>query len=126
MEGEKLFLCLIAAIALIFSAFNGVRLARLQHRTACVEGKIVSIMMPNPERVRFRNSKWAQVAYRVDGHTYTSQNRVQVPMAARVGTPVTVRYDRKHPDRLYSFSAQRVLAGMCIAAVCAAVMFYLE
>ncbi|OUP22479.1 hypothetical protein B5F29_01710 [Lachnoclostridium sp. An196] len=125
MNHEKMFLCVIAALSLAFAIYNGISMACMYHRSACTKGTVVTLMSPGPERVKRCNSKWAQVSYKVDGRTYTSRNRVQVPMWAQVGTPVTVRYDIKQPENLYHFSALRILAGTIIALVCiAAVIFW--
>ena len=74
--------------------------------------------MPNPETAKARNSKWAKVSYTVDGKTYQSENRVQVPMALQVGSTVKVRYDKLNPGKLYSFSLLRIVISFLIAAVC--------
>lgn len=74
--------------------------------------------MPNPETAKARNSKWAQVSYKVDGKSYQSQNRVQVSMALQVGSTVKVRYDKFNPEKLYSFSLLRIAISILIAVVC--------
>ncbi len=124
MDNEKIFLCVIAALALAFAIFNGICMAYMYNRSACTKGTVVTLMSPSPERVRRCNSKWAQVSYKVDGRTYTSRNRVQVPMWAQVGTPVTVRYDIKQPENLYHFSVLKILAGTIIALVCIAIVIF--
>ena len=113
-----MFLYLIAAASLIFSAYNGFCYILKQNKTAQTTGTIISITSPNPETAKARNSKWAKVSYKVNDRKYTSQNRVQVPMTAQVGSLVKVRYDMKQPERLYSFSLVRSVVGFCISAIC--------
>lgn len=113
-----MFLYLIAAASLIFSAYNGFCYFLKQNKTAQTTGTIISITSPNPETAKARNSKWAKVSYKVNDRKYTSQNRVQVPMTAQVGSLVKVRYDLKQPERLYSFSLVRSVVGFCILAIC--------
>lgn len=113
-----MFLYLIAAASLIFSAYNGFCYFLKQNKTAQTTGTIISITSPNPETAKARNSKWAKVSYKVNDRKYTSQNRVQVPMTAQVGSLVKVRYDLKQPERLYSFSLVRSVVGFCISAIC--------
>lgn len=113
-----MFLYLIAAASLIFSAYNGFCYFLKQNKTAQTTGTIISITSPNPETAKARNSKWAKVSYKVNDRKYTSQNRVQVPMTAQVGSLVKVRYDMKQPERLYSFSLVRSVVGFCISAIC--------
>lgn len=78
----------------------------------------MSIKMPNPETARHRNSKWAIVSYKVDGKTYQSRNRIQVPMASQIGSTVNVRYDKFDPEKLYSFSMLRMIVSLFIAVIC--------
>lgn len=54
----------------------------------------------------------------VDGKSYQSQNRVQVPMALQVGSTVKVRYDKFNPEKLYSFSLLQIAVSIFIAAIC--------
>lgn len=54
----------------------------------------------------------------VDGKSYQSQNRVQVPMALQVGSTVKVRYDKFNPEKLYSFSLLRIAVSILTAAIC--------
>ena len=69
--------------------------------------------------MRFRNSKWAKIAYKVNGKRYVSYNRIQIPMSAEVGTKITIRYDALQPDMLYSFSWKKIGIALAVAAVCA-------
>lgn len=118
MNNDTIFLSVIAAMALCFGLINCMQLLLKRNRTAQTTGTIISIKMPNPETAKARNSKWAIVSYTVDGKTYQSQNRVQVPMALQVGSTVKVRYDRFNPEKLYSFSVLRIAVSILIAAVC--------
>lgn len=118
MNNDTIFLSVIAAMALCFGLINCMQLLLKRNRTAQTTGTIISIKMPNPETAKARNSKWAIVSYTVDGKTYQSQNRVQVPMALQVGSTVKVRYDRLSPEKLYSFSMLRIVVSILIAAVC--------
>ncbi len=118
MNNDTFFLYIIAAIALCFGLINCIQFLLKRNRTAQTTGTIISIKMPNPETAKARNSKWAKVSYRVDGKSYQSQNRVQVPMALQVGSTVKVRYDKLNPEKLYSFSLLRIAVSFLIAAIC--------
>ena len=118
MNNDTIFLYIIASIALCFGLINCIQFLLKRNRTAQTTGTITSIKMPNPETAKARNSKWAQVSYMVDGKSYQSQNRVQVPMALQVGSTVKVRYDKFHPEKLYRFSLLRIAISILIAAVC--------
>lgn len=93
MKNDIVFLYIIVAIALCFALVNCIQFLLKRKKTAQTVGTIISIKTVNPETTKFRNSKWATISYRVNGKTYQSQNRIQVPMASQIGTTVTVRYD---------------------------------
>lgn len=118
MYGEIYFIYLIAILSFGFAVYNGVCLILKSKRTAKTEGTIISVISPNPETAKARNSKWATVVYKVNGRSYTSQNRVQVSMTSQVGSSVRVRYDNEKPEKLYSFSLARVFVALGITVVC--------
>lgn len=118
MGRDTIFLYMIASMALCFALVNGIQFLVKRDRTAQVVGTIISIKTPNPTKTNYRNSKWARVSYKVNGKTYQSQNRIQVPMASQVGTSVTVRYDKLEPEKLYGFSCLRIIVLLLIAVVC--------
>ena len=118
MDNDTIFLYIIAAAALCFGLMNCIQFLLKRNRTAQTTGTITSIKMPNPETAKARNSKWAQVSYTVDGKSYQSQNRIQVPMALQTGSTVKIRYDKLNPEKLYSFSLLRITVSILIAAIC--------
>ena len=124
MDNDTIFLYIIAAAALCFALINCIQFIMKRNKTAQTTGTIISIKMPNPETAKARNSKWAELTYTVAGKTYRSKNRIQVSMASRVGDSVTVRYDMEHPEKLYSFSASRIIASLLVAAICVLAAFF--
>ena len=110
MNNDTMFLYMIAAIAFCFGFINCIQLISKRNRTAKTIGTISSIKTVNPETTKFRNSKWATVSYKVNGRTYQTQNSIQVPMASQIGTTVAVRYDTKKPEKVYRFSALRIIS----------------
>lgn len=118
MDNDTIILSIIASMALCFALVNCVCFLVKKNRTALAVGTVISVRMPNPETAKARNSKWAKISYRVNGKSYQSQNRIQVPMASQIGTQVTVRYDIANPERLYSFSGQRILVSLSVAVIC--------
>lgn len=118
MKNDTVFLYIIVTIALCFALVNCIQFLLKRNKTAQTVGTIISIKTVNPETIKFRNSKWATISYKVDGKTYQSHNRIQVPMASQIGTTVTVRYDTHNPERLYSFSVLRIVVSLLIAAIC--------
>lgn len=116
MKKDVIFLIAIGCCALVFAVYNLGCVIKNQHKTVETEGVIVSIFMPNKVN-NYRNSKWAEVRYSVGGKAYTSENRVQVPLARQVGDTVRVRYDSENPTHLCSFSLTRTLVALAVAAV---------
>lgn len=124
MDNETLFLFVVLTASLLFAAFNGICMAVKRGKTAQAMGTVISLTSPLPDTVKFRNSKWAQVTYHVDGKACTSQNRVQVPLTAQIGSTVRIRYDMEQPDILYSYSLKRVAMSLAVAAVCAVIILF--
>lgn len=118
MNNDSIFLYMIAGAALCFGLINGIQFLLKRNRTAQTDGTIISIRMPNSGTAKARNSKWAKVSYMVDGKSYQSQNRIQVPMALQVGSTVKVRYDKFNPEKLYHFSLSRIIVSILVAAIC--------
>ena len=117
-------LYVIAAVAVCFALVNALLLLLKRGKTGQTIGTISSIKMPNAEMEKAHNSKWAELTYTVDGKTYRSKNRIQVSMTSQIGDSVTVRYDVKYPEKLYSFSASRIIASLLVAGICVLAAFF--
>lgn len=116
MSNEAIFLYVIS-MAAVFGVVNAVQLILKRNKTAQTVGTIISVKTINPETARNRNSKWATVSYKVGGKIYRSINRIQVPMTSQIGSTVKVRYDKSAPEKLYSFSAIRIIVSFLIAVI---------
>lgn len=116
MERDIAFLYIIAGVSFAFALFNCILMAVKHGKTVKTEGRIVSIKSTNPANERWRNAKLAKVSYLADGRSIVSKNRIQVPLASGIGTRLTVRYDRNQPERIYSYSVKRMIAGFLIGA----------
>ena len=117
MSNEAIFLYVISMAAAVFGVVNAVQLILKRNKTAQTVGTIISVKTINPETARNRNSKWATVSYKVGGKIYQSINRIQVPMTSQIGSTVKVRYDKSAPEKLYSFSAIRIIVSFLIAVI---------
>lgn len=118
MSKDAIFLSIISAAALCFGLVNAIQFLLKHNKTAQTAGTIMSVKMPNPETAKHRNSKWATVSYKVNGKTYQSISRIQVPMTSQIGSTVKVRYDKFAPEKLYSFSLLRMIVSFLIAVIC--------
>lgn len=109
MERDIIVLYIIAGVSFSFALFNCILFAIKHGKTTKTNGTIVSIKSTNPTNEKWRNAKLAEISYRVNDRNIVSKNRIQVPLTSQIGTPITVRYDRNQPERIYSYSAKRVI-----------------
>ena len=114
MERDIIFLYLIAGISFAFALFNSILVVAKHGKTRRTNGTVVSIKSTNPANENWRNAKLAEVSYLVNGRRMVSKNRIQVPLSSNIGTPVTVRYDRNQPEKIYSYSVKRIMTGLLI------------
>lgn len=114
MERDVIFLYMIAGLSFSFALFNGIFLVIKQGKAVKTNGTIISIKSTNPTNEKWRNAKFAKVSYLVDGRNMVSKNRIQVPLTSEIGTKLTIRYDRNQPERIYSYSVKRMIAGFLI------------
>lgn len=114
---EKNFIYIVAVIFLILGIVDLGRSLILKNKTGYVVGEVILIWQPNPEAVKKGNSKWATFSYIINGKNYTSQNRLQVSMNTKVGDRKIIKYDKKTPEKLYSFSVKRALVFFAVSAL---------
>ena len=114
MERDVIVLYIIAGASFSFALFNCILFAIKHGKTMKTKGTIVSIKSTNPTNENWRNAKFAKVSYLAGGRNIVSKNRIQVPFASRIGTPLTIRYDRNQPEKIYGYSMKRIIAGFLI------------
>ena len=114
MERDVIVLYMITGVSFSFALFNCILFAIKHGKTMKTKGTIVSIKSTNPTNEKWRNAKWAEISYRVNGRNIVSKNRIQVPITSQIGTPMMVRYDRNRPEKLYSYSVKRIITGFLI------------
>lgn len=114
MKRDVIFLYMIAGVSFSFALFNCFFIVIKQGKAVKTNGTIVSIKSTNPTNEKWRNAKLAKVSYLVDGRNIVSKNHIQVPLTSEIGTKLTIRYDRNQPERIYSYSLKRMIAGFLI------------
>lgn len=114
MERDVIVLYMIAGISFSFALINCILFAIKHGKTMKTVGTVISIKSTNPANEKWRNAKLAKISYQVNGRNIVSENRIQVPLASVVGTSITIRYDKKQPERIYSYSAKRIIVGFLI------------
>ena len=126
MTQNTILLLFIAAASFCFGLLNCIQLLRNRTHTTKTIGTILSVKTVNPETAKTRNSKWAVLTYRVNGKTYQSENTIQVPMTAEIGSKITVHCDTAHPEKLYPFSWKRIIGAFAIAILCVALSLFVK
>lgn len=114
MKRDVIVLYIIAGVSFSFALFQCICFVIKRGKTMKTNGTIVSIKSTNPANEKWRNAKLAKVSYMVDGKNIVSKNRIQVPLASEIGTTLIIRYDRNQPERIYSYSVKRMIAGFLI------------
>lgn len=116
MKKDVIFLYIIALVCIVFALVEGISLILMNGKTAAVIGTIVDIKTAVSGSKN--NSKWAVMRYNVDGKTYTSCNRIQVPMSSAIGSQIQVRYCIKQPTKLYNGSFAKLAIAFIVAVIC--------
>lgn len=104
MNRNIVFINLIIIVIFIFVIFQGLQIVLFSKKTKEVNATIVETIFANANGTKFRNSKWALVSYKVGDNTVISKNRIQVPMEAKRGQKIKIRYYRNSPEIIATFS----------------------
>jgi hypothetical protein len=116
MKKDVMFLYIIALVCIVFAFVEGISLILMNGKTATVIGTIVDIKTAVSGNKN--NSKWAVMRYNIDGKTYISCNRMQVPMSSVVGSQIQVHYCIDQPTKLYSGSFTKLAIAFIVAVIC--------
>lgn len=114
---EKQFIYISATILLVLGLVDLGRSYILRNNTDYTVGKVISIWQPNPESVKKGNSKWAQFEYSINGKNYVSKNKIQVPMSMEMGDIKKIKYSKRDPEKIYSFSLKRAFVLCAVSVV---------
>lgn len=126
MTQNTILLLFIATASFCFGLLNCIQLLRNRTHTTKTTGTILSVKIVNPETAKTRNSKWAVLTYRVNGKNYQSENSIQVPMTAEIGSKIPIRCNTAHPETLYHFSWKRVVGGFAVAILCVTLSLFVK
>ena len=107
----------LITLILIFVIFQGLQIVLFSKKTKEVNATIVETIFANANGTKFRNSKWALVSYKVGDNTVISKNRIQVPMEAKRGQKIKIRYYRNSPEIIATFSIKKFLIGIFIGII---------
>ena len=125
MDRDFIFINVIILICLLFVLWQALQMIVFHGKTESTEAVITDTAYANPNRTPFRNSKWATVSYKADGEKYISKKRIQVAMNANVGEKVEIKFLKKSPNIIVSFSYKRLLIGLVITLIFLLARYYL-
>lgn len=117
MNRNIVFINLIIIVIFIFVIFQGLQIVLFSKKTKEVNATIVETIFANANGTKFRNSKWALVSYKVGDNTVISKNRIQVPMEAKRGQKIKIRYYRNSSEIIATFSIKKFLIGIFIGII---------
>ena len=117
MNRNIVLINLIIIVLLKFVIFQGLQIVFFSKKTKEVNATIVETIFANANGTKFRNSKWALVSYKVGDNTVISKNRIQVPMEAKRGQKIKIRYYRNSPEIIATFSIKKFLIGIFIGII---------
>ena len=117
MNRNIVFINLIIIVIFIFVIFQGLQIVLFSKKTKEVNATIVETIFANANGTKFRNSKWALLSYKVGDNTVISKNRIQVPMEAKRGQKIKIRYYRNSPEIIATFSIKKFLIGIFIGII---------
>lgn len=114
MKSQGLFVIVIAVLLFVFSLGNFILLLYLRGKTREVDAVIMDVKYAINETSKKNNSKWARVSFPLDDTMRTPTGRIQVPMAARVGDKIKVRYYKDNPDLLVFVSWKKCIVAFAL------------
>lgn len=122
MTGELYYAAGAAVLCMLYALYQGGGLL-MSRDAAHIEATVIELRYADRregagERSRgWRNSKWARMAYRIQGKRYVSRQWIQVPLYAEVGSKICVKVRTGRPDRILNFSVKRFGGSLAAAAL---------
>ena len=117
MNKDIYFVNIMIVVVFIFILWQGIQIIFMTNRTKETQATVIETRFVNPSGIKFRNSNWAFVSYKVGSNTILSKNTIQVPMNVKVGEKIQVRYYKNSPERIATFSISKLIKGILIAAL---------
>ncbi len=117
MDQNVIVANVIIIVIFIFVIFQGIQIVFLSNRTEETNATIVETKFANANGTKFRNSNWAVVSYKVGDNIIVSKNRIQVPMDAKSGQKIMIRYYKNSPEIIATFSIKKFVIGILVGIV---------
>ena len=117
MSVEGMFLCVAGVVFVLLACKDGWNLWRNKGKTGDATGTVMELYTSgngkNP-----KDARWAVFRYEVQGREYLSENRIQIPAHAQIGTKLPVKYRKDRPQCLYTVSMKRFVMILVLGAAC--------
>lgn len=117
MERNVTFINFVILLTVLFVCWQGVQIIFMSGKTEKTKATIVETKYANSNGTMFRNSNWALVSYVIGNKELISEHRIQVPMNAKVGDVVEIRYYKDSPERLAFFSIKKFAIGLIVMII---------
>ena len=117
MSVEGMFMCVAGVVFLLLACKDGWNLWKNKGKTGDATGTVMEVYTSGNGR-NPKDAKWAVLRYEAQGREYISENRIQVPAHAQIGTTLPVNYLKERPQRLYTVSMTRFVMILALGAAC--------
>jgi hypothetical protein len=120
MIGEHLsmWLYLLASVFFLAALIYGIWILVMRKRAKPVTGKIADIQLASAHPIHINAPRRAQILYYIDGKEYLSKSQITVPMTAKIGDKVAIKYITSHPSRLFTQTYRYMVTLLLMAAFC--------
>lgn len=112
-----IFTNIVIAVVFIYVMVQGLQIVFFSKKTEEVQGTIVETRFANANGIKGKNSNWALVSYKVGNSVIISSNRIQVPMEAKKGQRIKIRYYKNSPEVIATFSIKKLGIGILVGVV---------
>ena len=117
MSVAGMFRCGAGVVFVLRACKDGWNLWKNKGKTGDATGTVMEVYTLGNGR-NPKDAKWAVLRYEAQGREYISENRIQVPAHAQIGTKLPVKYLKERPQRLYTVSMKRFVMILALGAAC--------
>jgi len=114
----SMWLYWLASVFFLAALIFGVWILVMRKRAKPVTGMIADIQMAAANPAFVNAPRRAQILYYIDGKEYLSKNLITVPMTAKIGDKVAIKYIANHPSRLFTQTYRYMVILLLMAAFC--------
>lgn len=113
-----MWLYLLGSSFVLAALIFGVWILVMRKRVRPITGTIADIQLAAANPAFVNAPRRAQVVYYIDGKEYLSKNLITVPMTAKIGDKVEVKYLASHPNRLFTQTYRYMIVLLILGGLC--------